>query len=346
MTGFELLFCPLKSITLYPWGRQPGRSGHVGRYARLSVETVAPASSPPHVSRVPDSQAMPNAETTMSRHMETGNDRRSALSSTGHNSADLEGRVAIVTGGSRGIGKAIALRLGALGAFVVVNHSGTDAERPRAVVAEIERAGGAAREYACDVGNESAVGEMITAIVDDLGHIDILVANAGVDARAPLLEVSYNAWRDLFRVNVDGSFLCTREAARSMVRSGYGRVILIGSVNGRLGWKARSAYSATKGAIEAFARSAAWDLGPHGVTVNVVVPGAVETDIWGDQLSAQTRHAMAARVPVGRLGTAGDVAGVVAFLASSESAFITGSTIYVDGGRGNTDFVPLAQIER
>lgn len=253
----------------------------------------------------------------------------------------LTGRIAVVTGGSRGIGKAIALRLGGLGAYVVVNHSGTDTERALSAVQHIEAEGGSAEPYACDVGDESAVTRMFRSVSAKFGRIDILVSNAAIDTRETLVEQSYHRWRELFRVNVDGVFLCCREAARSMVTAGYGRIVLIGSVNGRLGWRERSAYSATKGAIEAFARSAAWDLGPHGVTVNVVVPGAVETDIWGTTLTPDVQEAMANRVPMGRLGTGEDVAGVVAFLASNESSFITGSTIFVDGGRANTDYVPI-----
>lgn len=253
----------------------------------------------------------------------------------------FHGRVAVVTGGSRGIGREISLKLGVLGAHVVVNHTGRDSGRAQAVAEEIRKRGGAASEHACDVGDEAAVSAMFGAIAAQLGRIDILVCNAALDARASVRDLSYAIWRELFRVNVDGAFLCVRHAAQVMVDAGGGRIILIGSVNGRLGWRDRTAYAATKGALEAFARAAAWDLGPHGITVNVVAPGAVDTEMWQGGLTVEVSAAMAKRVPIGRLGTGQDVAATVAFLASDDASFITGSTVYVDGGRANTDYVPL-----
>lgn len=252
----------------------------------------------------------------------------------------LEDRVAVVTGGSRGIGRAIARELARQGVAVAVNYT---ANTPAAasVVSEIERDGGQAMAIRADVSDRTAVEAMVQAAVQRFGSIDILVNNAGIDVAVSVLDTTDADWERIFAVNARGCFLCTQIAARVMIDAGSGgRIINISSLNAHLGWIARAAYSASKGAMEAFTRCCARDLGPHGITVNAVAPGAIRTDIWGDALTPGAEKAQAVRVALGHIGEPEDVAGIVAFLASSAARFITGEVILVDGGRGTCDYLP------
>lgn len=255
----------------------------------------------------------------------------------------LKDRVAIVTGGSRGIGRAIAVELARQGAAVVVNYA-VQASAARDAVREIEQQGGRAVAVQADVSDREAVTGMVQEAIQRFGGVDILVNNAGVDVVATVLDTTDADWDRIFAVNAKGCFLCTQVAARAMVEGRRGgRVINISSVNARLGWRARAAYSASKGAMEAFTRCCARDLGPYGITANVVAPGAIRTDIWGDTLTPATEKAQSDRVAVGAIGEPEDVAGIVAFLASPAARFITGEVILVDGGRGTIDYLPPAE---
>ena len=255
----------------------------------------------------------------------------------------LKDRVAVVTGGSRGIGRAIARELARQGAAVVVNYV-SHPSAARGIVEEIERDGGQAAAVQADVSDRAAVEAMVREAVRRFGGVDILVNNAGIDVVATVLDTTDEDWDRIFAVNAKGCFLCTQTAARAMIDGGRGgRIVNITSVNARLGWKARAAYSASKGAVEAFTRCCARDLGPHGITANVVAPGAIRTEIWGDSLTPATEKAQSDRIAVGYIGEPEDVAGIVAFLASPASRFITGEVILVDGGRGTIDYLPPSE---
>ena len=249
--------------------------------------------------------------------------------------------MAVVTGGSRGIGRAIALELARQGAIVVVNHLSAPAEAED-VIREIQKNGGRAVAFHADVSNRADVVTMIGAAVQNFGGIDILVNNAGIDTTGSILDITDVDWERVFAVNVRGCFFCTQAAARAMVENRRGgRIINISSINARLGWRARAAYSATKGAVEAFTRCCACDVGPYGITVNAIAPGPIRTEMWGDTLTPEVEAAHAQRLPLGYIGEPDDVAGITAFLASSAARFITGEVILVDGGRGRCDYLPV-----
>ena len=252
----------------------------------------------------------------------------------------MENHVAVVTGGSRGIGRAIARELARQGVAVAVNYT-ANAPAAASVVSEIERDGGQAMAIQADVSDRAAVAAMVQAAVQRFGSIDILVNNAGIDVAVSVLDTTDADWERIFAVNARGCFLCTQIAARVMINAGGGgRIINISSLNARLGWIARAAYSASKGAMEAFTRCCARDLGQYGITVNAVAPGAIRTDIWGDALTPGAEKAQTVRVALGHIGEPEDVAGIVVFLASSAARFITGEVILVDGGRGTCDYLP------
>ena len=252
----------------------------------------------------------------------------------------LKDCVAVVTGGGRGIGRAISRELALQGAAVVVNYA-AHAQAAKSAVIEIERDGGQAMAIQADVSDRTAVEAMIQAVVQRFGGVDILVNNAGIDVAGSVLDTTDADWERTFAVNARGCFLCTQIAARVMIDAGGGgRIINISSLNARLGWIARAAYSASKGAMEAFTRCCARDLGQYGITVNAVAPGAIRTDIWGDTLTSDAEKAQAERVALGHIGEPEDIAGIVVFLASSAARFITGEVILVDGGRGTCDYLP------
>ena len=252
----------------------------------------------------------------------------------------LKGRVAVVTGGGRGIGRAISLELARQEASVVVNYA-ANAQAAESAVDEIERNGGRAVAVRADVSDRAAVEGMIQAAGQHFGVVDILVNNAGIDVAVSVLDTTDADWERTFAVNARGCFLCTQIAAKIMIDADRGaRIINISSLNAHLGWRDRAAYSASKGAMEAFTRCCARDLGPYGITVNAVAPGAIRTDIWGDSLTPEAEKAQAERVALGYIGEPEDIAGIVAFLASPAARFITGEVILVDGGRGTCDYLP------
>lgn len=239
-------------------------------------------------------------------------------------------RTALVTGGSRGIGRAIAVHLGAKGHAVVVNYA-SSADAAAEVVAEIEGLGGQAMAVRADVGDENDVATMFTEIAERFDPPTILVNNAGITRDDLLLRMDLDAWDDVIRTNLRSVYLCTRSALRGMLRARWGRIVSIGSVSGIAGNPGQANYAASKAGVIGFTRSVAKEVGSRGITANVVAPGFIQTDMTA-ALGEETAEAVVDRIAVGRLGRPEEVASAVGYLASDEAAYITGQTIVVDGG--------------
>jgi len=242
----------------------------------------------------------------------------------------LEGKVAVVTGASRGIGAAIAQRLAKDGASVVVNYRGQK-ELAESVVQGIRDAGGQAVAIQADVADPEQLSRLFREAEEAYGRLDVLVNNAGVAEFAPIEEITLEHVDRMFSVNVGGVLLAAREAVSRFGEEG-GRIINIGSVVADTPPPASSAYSASKAAVGVITKTLAAELGPRGVTVNAVAPGPVETDMLSSSGLAEMSEMMVARTPLGRLGRPEDVAGVVAFLASGDAGWVTGQVVNATGG--------------
>lgn len=243
-------------------------------------------------------------------------------------SQNLAGKVALVTGGSRSIGAAIAKRLAADGAAVALTYSASP-DKAAQVVSEIEAAGGRALAIEADAGNSDAVRAAVTRTVETFGGIDILVNNAGIAINALIEDVKFEDFERVLAVNVTGVFVATQEAVRHMKTGG--RVIHIGSSMTRYAaFPTASVYTLTKGAVTGFNRSLVRDLGPKGITVNMVHPGPTDTDM--NPADGPVAAIVGPGMAIGRYGQPGEIASVVAFLASPEAAFVTGAEIMADGG--------------
>jgi 3-oxoacyl-[acyl-carrier protein] reductase len=242
----------------------------------------------------------------------------------------LKDKVALVTGGSRGIGRAIALALAGAGATVVVNYRGNQAAADETVAA-ITAAEGRALAVQADVSTAEDVERLFKTAAEQFGRVDILVNNAGITRDTLLLRMKDDDFDAVLDTNLRGLFLCTRAALRPMTRARFGRIINITSVVGLVGNAGQANYAAAKAGIIGFTKSAAREMASRGITVNAVAPGYIETELTG-VLDEKVRAAILENVPLGRLGTPEDVAGVVCFLASNAAAYITGQTFTVDGG--------------
>jgi 3-oxoacyl-[acyl-carrier protein] reductase len=238
--------------------------------------------------------------------------------------------VALVTGGSRGIGRAIALRLASDGNAVVVNYAanGPAAEE---VVAMIAASGGTAMAVRADVGDAEAVAAMFAEVDETLGRVGILVNNAGITRDDLLLRMGPEAWDDVIQTNLRSVYLCTRAAMRGMLRMKWGRIISVGSVSGIAGNPGQANYAASKAGIIGFSKSIAREVGSRNITVNVVAPGFIETDMT-DELGEGVAQGVVQRVALGRLGQPEEIAAAVGYLASDDAAYVTGQTLVVDGG--------------
>ena len=242
----------------------------------------------------------------------------------------LAGHVALVTGAARGIGAAIARDLAAAGAHVVVNYR-TQRERAEALVAEIVAAGGTAEVVAFDVAVATEVEGAVRAATVRLGKVDVLVNNAGVSADALILRTKDEDWNRVLDVNLKGVFNCTKAVARGMMRARSGRIINISSVVAVMGNTGQAAYAAAKAGVIGFTKSTARELAGRGITANVVAPGFIATDMT-DGMDPAARDLYLALIPLGRLGTAAEVAAAVSFLAGPGGAYITGQVIHINGG--------------
>jgi glucose 1-dehydrogenase len=246
----------------------------------------------------------------------------------------LEGRKAIVTGAASGIGRATAERLGAEGASVCVNYySKRERGDAEAVVAAIEQAGTKAFAFQTDVGEEPAVERMVAQAAKQLGGVDLLVNNAGIEKQVALLEMSLEDWNAILRTNLTGSFLCMREAGKLMAAGSGGTIVNISSVHEFIPWPGFAHYCASKGALKLLMETAARELAGKGIRVLNIAPGAIVTPINKFVLDdPEAKHAVEEEIPLGRMGNPEEIAAAVAWLASDQASYVTGTTVVVDGG--------------
>jgi len=244
-------------------------------------------------------------------------------------SENLKDKIALVTGGSRGIGEGIARHLAASGATVVL--TATTLESAERVAESIRSDGGTASAAVLDIGDPASVEGCVGAVLDTHERIDFLVNNAGITRDNLLLRMKPEDWGAVVSTNLDGTYRMCRAVVPKMVRARSGRIVNITSVVGTLGNPGQSNYAATKAGVEAFSRSLARELGSRNITINCVAPGFIDTDMTR-ALDAKQRDALMSQVPLGRLGTPQDVAAAVAFLVGSGATYVTGITLHVNGG--------------
>ena len=255
----------------------------------------------------------------------------------------LSGKTALVTGSAKGIGQGIALELAALGCDLVINDY-SDAAGAEATASQVRALGRQAVVALADVGAAAEVDRMFQAVLARFPRLDILVNNAGIQTWRALLELEERDWDRVMATNLKGCFLCTQRAARHMKEHGGGRIINIGSGCNKLAFPKLVDYTTSRGGIEMFTKVAAVELGPHRITVNCVAPGAIETERTRHE-AADFAGTWAGLTPLGRVGTPRDVAAAVAFFASDASAFITGQTLWVDGGLFSKPAWPYSAAE-
>lgn len=243
----------------------------------------------------------------------------------------LEGRVALVTGGSRGIGRAVCTTLAAEGAAVAVNYRSGEAQAAE-VVKEIEAAGGKAVAVQGDVSEYEDAERVVQETVDKLGALHILVNNAGIARDLLIFNMAPNDWLDVMRVNFGGTFNCTKAAMQQFMGQREGSIVNVSSVMGERGWIGESNYAASKGAINAFTRCAAVELARFGVRVNAVLPGFAPTELVGGLVEKDGGKGILKQIPMKRFAEVEEVARVIAFLAGPDANYMTGSLLIVDGG--------------
>ena len=243
---------------------------------------------------------------------------------------DFTGKVAVVTGGSRGIGRAIALRLAAGGAKVVVNYNSNEAAANE-VVRQVQAGGGEAIAVQADVSQPAQAQALVDAAQKMFGRVDILVNNAGTTRDTLIMRMSEEDWDLVIDTNLKGAFNCSKAVVRTMMKQRYGRIVNIASVSGLAGQAGQANYSASKAGLVGMTKALARELGSRQITVNAVAPGFIPTDLTKD-LPAELKDASLKMIPLGRWGSTQDIAAAVAFLASDEAAYITGHVLSVDGG--------------
>lgn len=243
---------------------------------------------------------------------------------------NFEGKVAVVTGASRGIGKEIALGFGKLGCSVVVNYSSSE-KSALEVVSEIENSGGKAIAVKGNVSVEEDVKNLLDATVEAFGKVDFLINNAGITRDKPLIAMKNDDWQDVMDINLNGVFLCSKIFAKNMIKKRTGRIVNITSVVGITGNPGQSNYSASKSGVIGFTKSIAKELASRNININCVAPGFIKTEMT-DVLPAEVVENYLNNIPLKRMGEAKDVADAVIFLCSDMSSYITGQVIQIDGG--------------
>jgi 3-oxoacyl-[acyl-carrier protein] reductase len=242
----------------------------------------------------------------------------------------LDGQVAVVTGGGRGIGKAIALRLASEGADIAVID--VDGNTASATARDIQQSGRRSTTKVADVSDFRAIRGAVMEVAAELGRIDVLINNAGIEKRAPFLEIEPDDWQRQLDVNLSGTFYCTQAVAGEMAKRRYGRIVNVASVAGVMGPIDLAAYGASKAGVIGLTRAASLDLADYGITVNSIAPGPIETELMLGAWSAEALRERPQHGAIARFGTVEEIAHVALFLASPESGFITGITVSVDGG--------------
>ena len=241
----------------------------------------------------------------------------------------LAGKIALITGGNTGIGRGVALAYADEGADVAIAWIAREPDA-RSLVTEIERRGRRGLAVRCDVTSEADVQALVRSVVERFGRLDVLVNNAGIQKAQPITEMSLDDWERMMAVHLRGAFLCSREAARVMIPQGSGRIILLSSQLAYIGRANYTAYSAAKGGLLTFTRALAQELAPHGILVNAIAPGLIDTGF--DPLPDATKRAHAASLPLRRLGMPEDLVGAFVFLAADDSRYFCGQTLHPNGG--------------
>lgn len=243
---------------------------------------------------------------------------------------ELEGKIALITGASRGIGRQIAITMAAQGAVVIVNYHGNK-EKADAVVEEIKAMHGQAESYGCNVAENDAVKEMLQYVSKKYGAVDILVNNAGITRDGLMMKMTEEDFDAVVDTNMKGAFLCMKHVSRIMLKQRRGRIINMSSIVGATGNVGQMNYVASKAGIIGMTKAAAKELGSRGITVNAVAPGLIDTEMT-EGLPEELKTKMLQQVPLGRVGSTEDVANAVVFLASDQASYISGQVLFVDGG--------------
>ncbi len=244
----------------------------------------------------------------------------------------LTGKTALITGGSRGIGRAAALELARLGANVIINYRG-NAEAAAEVQARIEEQGGKAIAIAADVGQSAEVDRLFTTIAQTFSNVDILVNNAGLTRDTLLMRMSEEDWDAVLTTNLKSTYLCSKAVLRGMLKARWGRIVNVSSLAGLVGNAGQTNYAAAKAGVIAMTKSLAQEVGSRGITVNAVAPGLIETEMVA-HLPDEVRKAILSHVALGRIGTPEDVAAAIGFLCTPAAGYITGHVLVIDGGVG------------
>lgn len=242
----------------------------------------------------------------------------------------FDGKVALVTGGSRGIGAAVAKRLGEEGAHVAVNYAGSE-QAACDVCDQVRGAGSEAESFQADVSSPEACQALVDAVIERFGSLDVLVNNAGITRDGLLVRMSQEDWQSVIDTNLTGVFSMTKAAARPMMKARSGAIVNMTSVVGRVGNAGQANYAAAKAGVIGLTKSVAKELAPRNIRVNAIAPGFIETDMTAS-LSEEIRDTVRAEVALGKLGSPDDIAAAVAYLSSDEAAYITGQVLAVDGG--------------